>query len=88
MPLWMVLAILGTVEATVGPLPYGLEECESRAAAFQEDARAELKASPGMEVSPGDLFVFCLAREDRPQLGDRLEPQQAAPVAASRATGQ
>lgn len=66
MNLFLVIYIAGLVGGTVGPLPYGVEECRGRAA----DLWSELK--PGVLTPEGftrdDVAFKCEFHDQRPSI--------------------
>lgn len=77
MKLWLVVYIFGKVALSVGPLPYGMDECRERAAGksaeFDEGfVRNEGKAwvLDGKTVRRDDVDVRCLEAAERPALED------------------
>lgn len=57
MKLFMIILLHGKIGGVVGPLPYDLEECERRAAEFQEEQNP---------VSP--LIFKCVESKTRPEI--------------------
>lgn len=76
MKLWLAVYIFGKVAASVGPLPYGMEECEIRAAERSAEFDHGFEANPerveidGKAVERKDIRVACVEQADRPVLED------------------
>lgn len=77
MHLWLVIRIFGNVAMSVGPLPYGIDECEVRRA--ERDAETDqifiakdLAHDPAMiidgkRVQRGDVVTSCEMSRERPR---------------------
>lgn len=73
MSLWLVVTIFGKVALSVGPLPYGMDECHVRAAekvkefdeGFVRNAD-KVWTLDGTTVARGDVKVDCVEAEARP----------------------
>ncbi|MFD1330234.1 hypothetical protein [Mycoplana ramosa] len=77
MKLWLILYVGQQIGGTWGPLPYGLNECERRAAegnAISEQARGrpeligKMKRN-GISAPLQDWKFVCEFRSERPALG-------------------
>jgi hypothetical protein len=62
--LWIVVRIAGDVGGTVGPLPYGMEECQYRAAHFMDYADPHVVTPQGYMVK--DVSFTCEWHPRRP----------------------
>lgn len=81
MKVWMILTVLGQTLATAGPLPYGLAECETRAAEVGADHDETFASAVGqsldlgVEVKRQDVDVGCVERNSRPPLQEFPPPE-------------
>lgn len=68
--LWIVILIFGHVEGTVGPLPYGVNECRNRVAVMNAEADRHDGNAPvmlhGRPVSRADVSIACVYADRRP----------------------
>jgi hypothetical protein len=74
--LWLIVTYLNHVIASVGPLPYGMEECQSRAEALRNDGSLDVRSGAeldGRRVEPKDIAVECRFLDARPQDGEALQ---------------
>ena len=62
MSLFLVIYILGKVGGTVGPLPYGADECKTRAA----EMVAEARDNPASKIRLADVRIVCEFHAVRP----------------------
>ena len=74
MDLYLVLALLGKIGGTWGPLPYDLAECERRKADMLVQIEAGLVEHPeanidGASYDFSDVHVECRFADARPELG-------------------
>ncbi len=65
MKLFFIIYVLGKVVGTVGPLPYSLEECKSRAV----EAKAVMKTDATPKgVKLADVTFACELHDTRPAI--------------------
>ena len=74
MNLYMVIYLAGSINASIGPLPYGIEECRDRAA---QHHTLMLKAASTHKDFPFTvdevrhyMTIECEFHDKRPALGD------------------
>lgn len=74
MKLWLVILIFGEIAATVGPLPYDMQECVWRAADLAREAdeifasgRMDDQLVKGKHVTRSDLVHECRYAVIRPR---------------------
>jgi len=76
MQVWLVVYILGKVAVSIGPLPYGLDECASRKQEIVSEISDGFLKNPGKAVVDGkvlvrsDIEVACVEQDERPELDD------------------
>ena len=66
MQLFMVIYITGLIGGTVGPLPYGFDECEARAAAATREAAQQVSVVTPSGVTGRDVRLACEYHSVRP----------------------
>jgi len=72
--LWMIMTIFGINGSVIGPLPYDLKECMSRASEEQKVMRSLLAATDKkiefdeQKVEPKDIKWHCVLSDARPQV--------------------
>jgi hypothetical protein len=71
MSLFMVIYIAGQVGATVGPLPYGIEECERQAAEKVAEGNEHAATPEGYTLR--DIRIACEFHAEPPQPHFRLK---------------
>jgi hypothetical protein len=64
MKLFMVLYILGTVQGSVGPLPYDEPECQRRVA----EIRLECRNNPAVPYTCADVAMKCERHPSHPEI--------------------
>lgn len=64
MKLFMVIYIVGQIGGTVGPLPYGMEECQRRAAEMWLDGKPDVRTPEGF--TRDDVAFKCEFHDQRP----------------------
>lgn len=64
MKLYIVIYLAGLVGGTVGPLPYGFDECQRRAAEKQAEADPSVVTPQGYRAS--DVKLVCEWHSTRP----------------------
>lgn len=64
MKLYMVIYFAGVIGGTVGPLPYGIEECQDRAAEIMAGANQDVVTPDGYTAR--DVKFECEFHEQRP----------------------
>lgn len=79
MKLWLVVYAAGQLGGSWGPLPYGMEECQARAAELRQMQVDTLERGTSDETgepltdeqraSVADMTVDCEWHETRPELG-------------------
>lgn len=80
--LFLIIYAAGTVGGTIGPLPYGLDECERHAQSMRAQITARLatgryedgtaiKANPGMAERAKSMTFTCEYRASRPEIGSK-----------------
>jgi hypothetical protein len=79
MDLWLLLVAFGNIGGTWGPLPYGMDECQSRAADMIAEIHSSMEAKPhvrldGAVITPADINAYCVEAEERPELGSAFHP--------------
>lgn len=82
MKIYVVVTILGKIGMSVGPVPYGMDECHSRIVEriAELDAKFEtdhLATDPRMQVDGrqlqrSDIAVSCVESDARPVLGEKF----------------
>lgn len=80
MKLWIIIYVAGQIGGSVGPVPYDVAECNSRAASYKQQidkAIAEGKTPDGKPI-PADqmsklrlIHIACEYRDERPALGEK-----------------
>lgn len=66
MKLFMIIYLAGQVGGAIGPLPYGVEECRSRADELIASADPTVETPEGYTLE--DLRIACEFHEERPKL--------------------
>lgn len=64
MKLFMVIYFAGQIGGTVGPLPYGIEECRTRAADIMSNAKQDVVTPEGYTAR--DVKFECEFHRERP----------------------
>ncbi len=67
MKLWIVFYLAGNLAGTVGPLPYGIEECRERIVPHIEEANQGIAKHPELGHKPGDFTGECRFSDERPE---------------------
>lgn len=78
MKLWLIMLWLNTVVVSVGPLPYGMDECEEQAREYSNEILSVYETGRrfeynGQQLSMHDIRIFCFESEDRPELNSKWE---------------
>lgn len=68
MKLWIVFFLAGQPAMTIGPLPYGIEECRERIGEHIREANEGIAKHPEIGHKPGDFTGECRFSETRPAL--------------------
>jgi hypothetical protein len=71
--LWIVVTIFGKIAAVSGPLPYGIGECNRRAADIRAAQALDLDPRmtvEGRRVTQKDIKVECVEAYVRPEFGN------------------
>lgn len=66
MDLFMIIYITGKIALAAGPLPYGEDECERRAASLAKECNPIAEAKYGCE----DVEFSCEMREEAPPIAE------------------
>lgn len=76
MKLWIVMTLMGKLASTIGPLPYGMDECAVRVAEKSAEvdktfAEPAYQANPdswldGHHLVRSDLVISCVESDERP----------------------
>lgn len=66
MKIFMIIYIAGKIGMTIGPLPYGLEECIVRAADIMAQANPQVITPEG--YTSKDVSIECELHFERPAL--------------------
>ena len=84
--LYMVVLIFGRIFQTVGPLPYGMDECRQTIRSWSAEIDAAfiekgLDTDPvmvvdGRRIARADIVLRCVEASTRPDLGAKLEADQ------------
>lgn len=66
MKLWLIVYVAGQIGMTVGPLPYGMDECLSRADDKLAEIHEESKGNTTKETVAATITIKCEWNELRP----------------------
>lgn len=69
MKLFMVIYFAGQVAGSVGPLPYGIEECRQRSADILAHGNKDVTTSEGIRLN--DVKFDCQFLNERPTISER-----------------
>lgn len=72
MSVWMIVYMMGQIGGSIGPVPYGMDECERRAA--ERNAQVQAQVTTGLDVDGNPLTeeaktlrFECVAAPSRPK---------------------
>ena len=68
MKLWIIIYLAGELVGSVGPLPYGPDECEKRIAEKMAEANHDVVTPGGFTTK--DVRLACEYRDARPRLSE------------------
>jgi hypothetical protein len=67
MKLYIVTYLVGKIIASVGPLPYGEDECRHNIIEMQASANRGINNNPSLGLEVGDLVLACEWHETSPR---------------------
>lgn len=76
MNLWLIVYVFGKVGGFAGPLPYGLDECNTRAKELRQDMQGhQTVLKNGLIVTDKDVIISCEYADIKPIFEDIPELQ-------------